>query len=409
MWGKLKLGDILVLEYGKPLKKSERDAFGEYVVAGSNGSDGNHSKAFVEGPGIVVGRKGSAGKVAWYDKDFWPIDTTFYVRPKIECEKRWLFYLLNYMSLERLAIITGVPGLNRDNAYSQDISLPALSEQEKIVEILDAADDLRQRRAEADKKAAKVLPALFYEMFGDPATNPMGWKVKTLGKLVIETPQYGANASGVPWSKDKPRYIRITDIKADGVLQEDGIVTLDMDDWEPYRLYDGDLLFARSGNTVGKTYLFKEKDGLCAFAGYLIRFKLNKQEINPLYAFAFTQTPVYQGWVDSKKRTAGQPNINGKEYASLQIPCPPKALQDKFIEMAEEALNICTQNSQAILSLNQMFDVLMHRAFSGELTAGWRERNKAKLEKELAEQMKAIEAAKTSDTGKRKKNRKNTK
>ena len=71
-WLRTPLGKVLRLEYGKALRADDRRTSGEFLVAGSNGPDGYHTKPLVHGPGIVVGRKGSAGKVAWYEKDFWP-------------------------------------------------------------------------------------------------------------------------------------------------------------------------------------------------------------------------------------------------------------------------------------------------------------------------------------------------
>lgn len=173
-WPVVSLEDVLSLEYGAALPAARRDPSGAIPVAGSNGVDGHHSEALVKGPGIVVGRKGSAGKVTWFDSDFWPIDTTFYVRPKIFVELRWIFYLLQHLRLDRLSIVTGVPGLNRNDAYNLKISLPPLSEQRRIVETVDQADTLRTKRAEADAKTEGIPPALFYKKFGDPAMNPKG-------------------------------------------------------------------------------------------------------------------------------------------------------------------------------------------------------------------------------------------
>jgi type I restriction enzyme, S subunit len=83
------------------LPARDRDGSGHFIVAGSNGVSGYHSKFTVKGPGIVVGRKGSAGKVTWYEDDFWPIDTTYYVRPNVGMELRWIYYLLRHLKLER--------------------------------------------------------------------------------------------------------------------------------------------------------------------------------------------------------------------------------------------------------------------------------------------------------------------
>jgi type I restriction enzyme S subunit len=386
----VQLGDIFSLEYGRALRKDARDAEGSIPVAGSNGIDGWHTKALVKGPGIVVGRKGSAGKITWFDKDFWPIDTTYYVKLNIKCELRWVYHLLSYLHLDRLSIVTGVPGLNRNDAYKLSFGLPPLSEQRRIVEILDQADVLRKKRAEADAKAARILPALFYKMFGDPATNPKGWPIKTLGELSIGRPQYGANVKAIDYNPGAPRYVRITDLTDDGRLSNADIKTLDLDNWEAYRLVEGDLLFARSGATVGKTYLYQPEDGLCAYAGYLIRFKLNTTVIEPWVVFAFTQTPYYRSWVESKRRTAAQPNINGQEYASLSLPLPDRQTQQQFVCAVRKLRALHAKREQIANSIENLFSILLHRAFTGDLTAKWREAHMKELLEEMEEQAKAL-------------------
>ena len=119
-WPRVRLGDVVSLEYGKSLPADVRDPHGKFPVAGSNGPLGKHTSAFVSSPGIVVGRKGSAGKVIWYEEDFWPIDTTYYVVPKIPVDMRWTYFMLSRLQLHRLATTTGVPGLNRNDVYKLD-------------------------------------------------------------------------------------------------------------------------------------------------------------------------------------------------------------------------------------------------------------------------------------------------
>jgi len=280
--------------------------------------------------------------------------------------------------------------INRKDVESIQFPLPPLSEQRRIVEILDQADALRKKRAEADAKAARILPALFYKMFGDPATNPRNWNIKSLSQVIRGKPQYGANASAVEWLEGMPRYVRITDITQDGRLSQSGVATLDLEDWEPYRLVPGDLLFARSGNTVGKTYLYRQEDGLCAYAGYLIRFQADPEQVTPWYLFSLTQTGYYKSWVEARKRVAGQPNINGKEYSSLQIPCPPLSRQQQFTTMVESLISSQNKRDASTERVDRLFNIILHRAFSGDVTAKWREAHMKELVKEMEQQAKAL-------------------
>jgi len=319
--------------------------------------------------------------------------------PKPPINSWYLFYWMLQFDLRSVSNIGPVPSMRKTEVELVPIPLPPPSEQRRIVEILDQADALRKKRAEADIKAARILPALFYKMFGDPATNPHKWNIKPLGQIIRDKPQYGANASAVEWVEGLPRYVRITDITVDGRLLKSGEVTLDLEDWEPYRLVPGDLLFARSGNTVGKTYLYRQEDGLCAYAGYLIRFKADPEQVTPWYLFALTQTGYYKSWVEARKRVAGQPNVNGKEYSTLQIPCPPLSRQQEFTAMIESLVSSQNKLAASTERVDRLFNIILHRAFSSELTGKWREAHMKELLSEMEAQTKALELTKrTNDT-----------
>nr|WP_075486787.1 restriction endonuclease subunit S [Prochlorococcus marinus] len=124
-WEVKKLGEIIELAYGKPLKESERIK-GAFAVFGSNGKVGTHEDYLVKGPGIIVGRKGNPGIVKWSDDNFFPIDTTFYVKPKSEIsEMTFLFFVLLNQKLSNLSADSAVPGLNRNIAYMNQQVIPS--------------------------------------------------------------------------------------------------------------------------------------------------------------------------------------------------------------------------------------------------------------------------------------------
>ncbi|MCC9168130.1 restriction endonuclease subunit S [Pontibacter harenae] len=130
-WEKKKLGDTIILNYGKALKESDRVA-GDFPVYGSSGVVGTNEKALVEGPAIIVGRKGNVGSVYWSDKNCWPIDTVYY----ISCEETNLHL---YFALQYLPFINSdaaVPGLNRNHAYNLDVVLPSKTISEAFDELV---------------------------------------------------------------------------------------------------------------------------------------------------------------------------------------------------------------------------------------------------------------------------------
>ncbi|EOK5704708.1 restriction endonuclease subunit S [Vibrio vulnificus] len=117
------LKDILELAYGKALKKTDR-VDGDVPVYGSGGLTGYHNQSLVEGPGIIVGRKGTVGSVYWEPKAFYPIDTVFYVKPRAGYSLKYCHLVLQNLGLKDMNTDAAVPGLNRDNAYRLDVITP---------------------------------------------------------------------------------------------------------------------------------------------------------------------------------------------------------------------------------------------------------------------------------------------
>ena len=132
-WIRTSFGEIYELTYGKGLPKAARTAHGDYAVYGSNGVVGHHDTFLVEGPVLIVGRKGAAGAVSFSAKSCWPIDTTYYVRDSEHIDIRFSFYLLTSLRLNQFDRSTAIPGLNRDDAYDLVVDLPPLPEQRRIV------------------------------------------------------------------------------------------------------------------------------------------------------------------------------------------------------------------------------------------------------------------------------------
>ena len=159
-----------------------------------------------------------------------------------------------------------------------------------------------------------------------------------LGDLLSALPEYGAGEAGIERTDIKqPRYIRITDIGDDGELSPELGVTAETIEAR-YFLSDGNLLFARSGATVGKCYLHETSkvEYPCFYAGYMIRFRFNATVL-PKYVFAFAQTAYYRDWVTAIQRSAGQPNINAQEYCDLPIPLPPSDVQKQIVAELDAA------------------------------------------------------------------------
>ncbi|MCX9054254.1 restriction endonuclease subunit S, partial [Citrobacter portucalensis] len=164
-WIKTKLGEIVILNYGKALKAQDRNA-GSIPVYSSGGLTGWHNKALINEQGIIIGRKGTVGKAYLTYGPFWCIDTAYYILPNpSKYDFVFLFYLLKTLGLEELNEDSAVPGLNRDTAYSQEILLPSLPEQKAIASVLSSLDDKIDLLHRQNKTLESMAETLFRQWF----------------------------------------------------------------------------------------------------------------------------------------------------------------------------------------------------------------------------------------------------
>jgi type I restriction enzyme S subunit len=156
---------------------------------------------------------------------------------------------------------------------------------------------------------------------------PEDWNVLRLRFLVREPLQYGANEAAELEDPDCPRFVRITDVDESGQLRPETFRSLPEDVARPFLLQNGDLLLARSGATVGKTFLYNSSWGRCAYAGYLIRARLAPRKALASFVFYFTQSIPYKQWVAANFIQATIQNVSADKYASLSVPVPSLAIQ----------------------------------------------------------------------------------
>lgn len=163
---------------------------------------------------------------------------------------------------------------------------------------------------------------------------PEDWEVSILNDISNNKGEYGIGAKAVDYKVNKPRYLRITDIDEYGRLIKDNeYKTIEEDEYEDYLLKKDDLVFARTGNTTGKTYLYNSNDGELVFAGFLIKFSINKSKANSEYVRQYCFTKRYWDWVKQSSTRSGQPGINSKQYGELKLPLPPLLEQQRIAEI----------------------------------------------------------------------------
>ena len=152
---------------------------------------------------------------------------------------------------------------------------------------------------------------------------PEDWEARSLRSTLAEPPSYGINAPAVPFDGSLPTYIRITDIGNDGRFRPTPQVSVNGAHATRYFLRRGDLVFARTGASVGKSYLYDQRDGPLVFAGFLIRITPDPSQLRPAFVAYYVQTQPYWDWIANNSARSGQPGINSTEYGSLPVPVPP--------------------------------------------------------------------------------------
>lgn len=151
---------------------------------------------------------------------------------------------------------------------------------------------------------------------------PSDWEVRNVGDCLIRPPRYGIGAAAVDYSDQLPKYLRITDISEDGRFLPKKTTSVDNLYSANYFLSEGDLVVARTGASVGKSYLYRSKDGPLVFAGFLICLSSKNNLLLPQYLSNYFKTNYYWNWVKLTSMRSGQPGINGNEFSKLLIPLP---------------------------------------------------------------------------------------
>ena len=224
--------------------------------------------------------------------------------------------------------------INQTELGKTVVLLPLLVEQQKIADCLGSLDDLiaaENRKLEALREHKQGLMQQLFPRTGESVPRlrfpefegAPDWEEEPLGTLLDRPPDYGVNAAAVPFSESLPTYIRITDINDDGQFASRARVSVDINATDEQYLEDGDIVLARTGASVGKSYRYREKDGRLVYAGFLIRVRPNPERLLSQFLVAYLSTWSYWDWVRLTSARSGQPGINATEYASLPLPLPP--------------------------------------------------------------------------------------
>jgi type I restriction enzyme S subunit len=292
------------------------------------------------------------------------------------------------------------PAVSDSVVKQVELPLPTTREQRRIAEILEQGDELRQKRSHANDVAGRILPALFHNMFGDPATNPKGWARKKLGELlqcidsgwspVCENRQ----AVGDEWG-----ILKLGAVTSNRYLEaENKALPLTLTPEPELEVRAGDLLFTRKNTyeLVGACAYVKSTRAKLMLSDTIFRLNLKSNaEIHPLYLWALLIYPTKRQAIQllAGGSAGSMPNISKGRLETLVIEKPPYRLQDVFADAVSNCESLRDKASEAQENIEALFATMLHRAFTGELTAKWREAHLKELIGEMEQQARLLRSS----------------
>ena len=338
-WKKCKLGEVITLNYGKSLPAKKRSG-GDIPVYSSAGLTGWHDKALVDSKGLIIGRKGTIGKVYKSENPFYAIDTSYYVLPNNDVyDFDFLFFLLGSIRLDELNEDSAVPGLNRDTAYSQEIFLPSLPEQKAIATVLSSLDDKIDLLHRQNKTLEAMAETLFRQWFIEEAKED--WEQGKLGEIIDISSGKGLK---------KKEYVENGSYPVLGANGEIGRTDK--------CLFDEKLIFTGRVGTLGKIFISTGKVWLSD----------NTLVIKPKEDFFYF---VYFLLKDIKLEGynvgSTQPLVRQSDIKEIEILLSGKEQLYNFETEADLFFKKIQNNQLQIRTLEKLRDTLLPKLMSGEV------------------------------------------
>ena len=386
-WELRRLGEVFSLEYGENLTEDERDG-GKYPVYGSNGQVGNHSKPYVDNPGIIVGRKGSIGEVEFSEGPFHPIDTTYYIsQDETDENVRFIYYLLESVQLSRLNAASAIPGLNRNDAYSLKGLVPPLQEQRKIASVLYNVDKAIRKTEELVNQIKRVRRGVEQDILskgvledGSHRTEneieyesswvgeiPSDWEIKEYSELitdssvgiVVKPSQYYDDSGTVP-------ILRSKDISRDGIVDGDFEYMTEESNAENEnsQLHEGDIITVRSGDPGLSCVVSAEFDGAnCAD----LLISTPGPKLNTHYAAMWINSFAGRKQIDRFQAGLAQKHFNLGALRDLRIAVPSLEEQNRIVQKISSITDALEQKRKYKEQLQNLKKGLMQDLLTGEV------------------------------------------
>ncbi len=271
-------------------------------------------------------------------------------------------------TLERLANGATFKEISRGTVRKLEINVPDRAEQARVVDLLSRAESIVRMRREAEQKAKEIIPALFLDMFGDPATNPKGWGIARLGDVaeVVSGVAKGRKLGGRA-TREVP-YMRVANVQAGHLnLNEMKRIPATESEITELALQRGDVLLTEGGDDdkLGRGALLDIDIGECIHQNHVFRVRASQASLVPEYFAAFLQTDVSRHYfLKSAKKTTNLASINMTQLRALPVVLPPVNLQRQFAGRASQTKIFADDLAQGARLARQAFESVLAGVFS---------------------------------------------
>jgi type I restriction enzyme S subunit len=372
-WQTKKLGDVATLQRGFDLPIQDRVS-GEFPLVSSSGISDTHHKSAVHGPGVVTGRSGSIGNVFFIEEDFWPLNTVLYIKDFHGNDPRFVFHLLKKFDLKRFASGAGVPTLNRNFVHDELVNVPPLSEQQRIVGILDEAfDGIATAKANAEKNLQNARALFESHLQAVFTQRGKGWVEKRLGEVAesISTGPFGTMLHKSDYVPDGIPLVNPMNIVDSRIVPSSKMMVNEetRERLRSYVLKAGDIVIGRRGELGRCALVTGREDGwLCGTGSFFVRLS---DEMDGKFFVALFGSQQFKARLEGSAVGTTMSSLNHSILNDLPLPVPPLAVQRGMMKKADKLLSE-TQRLESIYrrklaALDELKKSLLHRAFNGEL------------------------------------------
>ena len=375
-WENVPLGEFVTLKRGYDLPSSSR-VDGPIPVVSSSGVTGRHNAAKVKGPGVVTGRYGTLGEVFFVTEDFWPLNTSLYVRDFKGNDPRFSAYFLQGILKGTSSDKAAVPGVNRNDLHAMRVRVTRdVRVQERIASVLAAYDDLienNRRRIRLLDQSARLLYEEWFVRLRFPGHEnaavidgvPEGWEKKHLSELVDTQYGFTESATNDPVG---PKFLRGKDINKESYIDWSTVPYCPDEnlDFGKFALNVDDIVVVRMADP-GKVAIV-ETETEAVFASYLVRLSRKiGTSIAPLYLFFVLSGDEYQGFVSRASGGSTRKSASARLLVDFHVSVPPSQLVARFVEIVGSQRQQIQKLLQQNASLRRSRDLLLPRLMNGEI------------------------------------------